>query len=247
MKICVGSWNIWIDSPRDYKGMAKLINKNKIDVIGVQEAAIYYDKKPAQNITEQLADELGYNFVFYPAFDGRPQKQWKVGNAILSKYPIIKSSYHKLNPSRLVFDGTYQTEQRILVSSKIKIDKKTINFLTTHLKFSIKFQTTDLRIAQTENIISIINKLNGPIILTGDFNSTTKNKEIKMLEKKLIRIGDNKPTWTVHPFSYGGWSNDKLKYRLDHILISEDLKYKNFNIIKSKLSDHLPIKADIIF
>jgi len=247
MKINVGSWNIWIFGPRDFKGIAEVIRENKIDILGIQEAGIYFDKGK-ENMAKKIAEELNYSFVVYTAKDSRPNNPWLVCNAILSRFPIIESNFHLLNPSNVKYDGTYQTEPRNLVYSKIGLDEnKTLNFLTTHLKFSIKFETTDLRLAQVENVLSVIKKLSNPIVLTGDFNSTPQNEEIKKIEKFLTRVGGDEPTWTVYPFSKDGWKVNDLKYRLDNIFVSKDLAYQNFKIINSKISDHLPIKVTIDF
>lgn len=246
MNVNVASWNIWIHGSRDYKGMAEVVRENKIDIIGIQEVGVYFDKSLPENMAEKIAKELDFHFVSYPAFDKKPKRPWLIGNAILSKFPITKSEFYQLNPSNIEYDGTAQTEPRILISSKIQLnDNKIINFLTTHLQFSLGFKTTDIRIAQVERILSVIKKLGKPIVLTGDFNAIPESEEIRKIEKFLIRIDGNEPTWTVYPWSLYGWHVEGLKYRIDNIFISKDLAYKNFKIIKSKVSDHLPIKATI--
>lgn len=244
MKINVGSWNILVYGSRDFKGIAKLLKKNKIDIIGIQEAAIYFDKDKTENITEKIAKELKFDYVFYPAFDSRPAKPFIMGNAILSKFPIKKSKFYPLNPPT-VKKGP-ETQPRILVFSEIQLNNnKTLNLLTTHLQFTVRFETSEMRLAQVEKIISVIKRLDNPIVLTGDFNSTPKNQEIKMIEKILKRVDGLDPTWTVLPIEVHGWHVDELLYRLDNIFVSRDLKYEDFEIVKSKISDHLPIKVTI--
>jgi endonuclease/exonuclease/phosphatase family metal-dependent hydrolase len=246
MNVNVASWNIWIYGSRDYKEIAKVARENKIDIIGIQEAGVCFDKNPPENTAEKIAKELDFHFVYYPAFDRRPNRPWLIGNAILSKFPIIKSEFYQLNPSNIEYDGTAKTEPRILVSSKIKLNNnKMLNFLTTHLQFSLGFKTTDIRIAQVERILSVIKKLGNPIVLTGDFNAIPESEETRKIEKFLIRIDGNEPTWTVYPWNLYGWHVEGLEYRIDNIFISKDLIYKSFKIIKSKVSDHLPIKATI--
>ncbi len=246
MDVNVASWNIWIYGSRDYKEIAKVVRENKIDIIGIQEVGVYFDKNPPENTAEKIAKELDFHFAFYQTFDRRPNRPWLIGNAILSKFPIIKPKFYQLNPSNIEYDGTAQTEPRILVSSKIQLNNnKMLNFLTTHLQFSLGFKTTDIRIAQVENILFVIKKLGNPIVLTGDFNTTPESEEIKKIEKLLKRIDGDEPTWTVYPWNLYGWRVEGLEYRIDNIFISKDLAYKNFEIIKSKISDHLPIKVTI--
>ncbi len=245
MKINIGSWNIWIFGPRDFKGIAKVVKENKIDILGVQEAGVYFDKGK-ENMAEKIAEELDFHYIFYPASDIIHKDSYRVGNAIFSRFPIIESKCYQLNPPNIKYDGTYETEPRVLVYSKIQLDDdKSLNFLTTHLQFSLKFKTTAIRLVQVENILSVIKKLDDPIVLTGDFNTVPQNEEIRKIEDLLTRVDGNEPTWTIYPFEKDGWHVEELKYRLDNIFVSKDTAYKNFEIIKSKISDHLPIKIGI--
>lgn len=241
----VASWNIWTFGPRDYKGIAGLIRKNKIDIIGLQEAAVYHDTSPKLDMTRMTAQELRYNYSFFRVWDTRPKTSWTFGNAIISRFPIVNTKPYMLNPPWVKFNGSSTTEPRLLAFSKIRVGKRTINFLTTHLQFTPMFKTTKIRLEEVKNVLRVINKLKSPIILTGDFNSPPKNKEIKLLEKPLKRLGGSRPTWTIHPFEFENWHEDRLRYRLDNIFISRDLKYKNFKMLKSRISDHLPVTADI--
>lgn len=245
MDLKVATWNIWVFGDRDTEGMAELIRKNDIDIIGTQEVAVYFDEDKPRNIAEEIAEELGYYYEFYPAIDFRPEKPYKMGNAVISRYPIEQSRAHKLNPDDLEYDGSYQTEPRLAVETRISSEENEISFLTTHLQYSYKFENTEIRQAQVQNLLSIIEELKNPLVLTGDFNSTPENEGLKKIEGLLCRVGNDDPTWTVHPFEHKGWTVEELKYRLDNIFISEDLKCQNTEIIESDLSDHLPVKATL--
>jgi endonuclease/exonuclease/phosphatase family metal-dependent hydrolase len=245
--IRVASWNIWIFGKRNFKGMADCIKANKIDVMGLQEVGIYSDGNK-ENMAKNIADMLGFNYAFYPSRDLRATKHFIIGNAILSKFPILKSKGYQLNPKYIKDTGTFMTEPRTIINSKIKVGKnKIVNFLTTHLQYSEKFKTNYIKRAEVKTILSLLNTLSKPVILTGDFNLTPKSKEIKLIEKTLKRIGGNKPTWTIYPFEAYGWHEDRLKYRLDNIFVSDDFSYRNFKVVNSKISDHLPIMADVEF
>ena len=241
--IRVASWNIWVFGKRNYKGITRFIKENKVDVIGIQEAAIYYDKKPKLDMARSIANEIGYHYVFFPALDIKPN--YIMGNAIISRFPIVKARSYKLTPPWIKYDGQFENEMRILVASKIKVNNIMINFLTTHLQVTVRFKSTKVRQFQIKKIISVMNKLDGKAILTGDFNSLLTNPELKLLSKRLNRIGGTRPTWTTVPFSHKDWHINKLEYRLDNIFISKNLKYRYFKIGKSKISDHLPIMADV--
>ena len=191
-------------------------------------------------MTKKIAQQLGYSYVFFPSFgNGR---DYVAGNAIISKFPLYGIKSYKLNRRRRGSGN----EARILVTSKIKVGNQVINFLVTHLQPSIEFKSTKVRYSQVRKVISVTNKIKNAVILTGDFNSLLTNGELKLLGRKLNRIGNKRPTWPSVPFDYKDWHINKPRYRPDNIYISKDLRYENFQILKSKLSDHFPIKADIL-
>lgn len=245
MVITVASWNIWVFGDRDTEAMAEIIQENDIDIIGIQEAAIYFDEDEPRHIAEEIAEELGYHYTFYPAIDFRPEKPYKMGNAVISRYPIESSDCYELNPEELEYDGSYQTEPRIAVEAEVNIEGERVSFLSTHLQYSYKFKTTETRKQQVQNLLSAVKTIKNPVVLTGDFNATLDNEEIQMLEDQMERIGDDEPTWTVQPFEHEGWKVNELKYRLDNIFTTEGITCKNAGTIKTEVSDHLPIKAEV--
>ena len=241
----VASWNIWIFGKRDYRGMAKLIKRNNIDIIGIQEAALYFDSNRTLDMAKSIAKELGYHYVFFKSTDIRPSLPMVQGNAIISRFPILASNSYALNSTVVKARSAYEKEQRILVAAKVRTGAGSVNFLTTHLQYSKGFKSTPTRIAQAKKIASVIRALGGYTVLTGDFNSLPSNKEIKIIESCMARIGGNAPTWTVHPSSLPGWTENRLKYRIDNIFLPKGKTCKSFKVLRSKLSDHLPIMADI--
>ncbi|OGI14618.1 hypothetical protein A3K63_03720 [Candidatus Micrarchaeota archaeon RBG_16_49_10] len=64
-----------------------------------------------------------------------------------------------------------------------------------------------------------------------------------MIERKLTRVGGSQPTWTVHPWEADGWRVEGPEYRLDNIFVSKGIKLEEFEVLRSDISDHLPIKA----
>lgn len=243
--LTVATWNIWVYGDRESEKMAELIRENDIEVIGLQEAAIYFDEEEDRNIAEEIAEELGYYYEFYPALDFRPDKPYKMGNAVISKYPIKNSKVHDLNPENVKYDGGYQTEPRIALETEIEIEDNRIKFFTTHLQYSYRFETSEIRRSQVQNLLSAVEEAELPVVLTGDFNSTLDNPEIQSIADELNKVGADEPTWTVQPFEHEGWNVTELEYRLDNIFVSSGIKCQATEVIYSELSDHLPVKAEV--
>ena len=70
--------------------------------------------------------------------------------------------------------------------------------------------------------------------------SKNLNEQLKDLEETLIN-NDTSNTWTTKPFSYNGFKETELKWKLDYIFTSRDIKVKERKLVDTKYSDHLPI------
>ena len=242
----VASWNIWTWEGKDPEGIAEVIKENDIDIVGVQEGATYFEEDGEKwNMVEEVAKELGYEYEFYPALDFRPDKPVIEGDGIISRYPIKQASHRKLNPEDVEYDGSFEKIPRIAVKAIIDTGERDLTFLSTHLQYAYKFQTTEISRNQVNNLLDFVEESEEPVILTGDFNSKLESEEIQMLEGNMERIGTDKPTWTTQPFEHQGFEVDELKYRLDNIFVSDNVDCEKMQLVESKLSDHLMVVADV--
>ncbi len=146
----------------------------------------------------------------------------KQANALLSKYKFMDVKYHLLHEGmkRLVIEATVNCPKRVTL-------------LLAHLSVGDK-----TRKKQIEELTGLVNSINNPVILMGDFNTFRGKEEIKKLLKEThLReeikmheqsIGSTFPTW--HPMR-----------RLDHVLVSPRIKVKRYDVLKYDFSDHLPL------
>lgn len=242
----VASWNLWTWEGKDPEAIAEVIRENDVEIVGVQEGATYFeDDGEKWNIVEEVAEELGWEYEFYPALDFRPDKPVIEGDGVISKHQIKESSHRKLNPDDVEYDGSFEKIPRVAVKTIIEAGETDLTFLSTHLQYAFKFQTTDISRTQVSNLFEFVEESEGPIVLTGDFNSKLDSEEIKMLEDRMERIGSDKPTWTTQPFEHEGFEVDELKYRLDNIFVTEDIDCIGTELVESELSDHLMVIADV--
>ncbi len=235
MKITVLSWNIW--QGKHFPEIIDFLRDKDADIVGLQEVI----EKDGTNTAEEIAAALKLNHAYYQAINktrlGHPQ-----GNAILSKYPIEVSKRHFLSPPEL-YQDTAETEPRIAVEAKIRIGNDLLTVLTVHLAYSDRFEHSDMRDLQVQNLIKILPK--SETILMGDFNSHPEDPNISRIGKVLANADEKptEPTWTLYLHDYEGFREDKLRHRLDYIFASKDLSVEGFKIEQSRGSDHLPISA----
>ena len=132
----------------------------------------------------------------------------------------------------------YSKEGRVYIEAKVKVNNKELTIGTTHLSYTDRFKETESKDKEVNNLISCIKK--DRYILAGDFNTHKTSKYIKWIEKILVN-NDTSNTWTTKPFSYNGFEETELNWKLDYIFTSRDIKVKETKVIDTKYSDHLPI------
>lgn len=230
--------------------------KKEIDLIKSQNPDIFVLQEVTKNIPKFGLNNIDVFHEFenaFPDFKGiiapitykkEKGKEIFFGNAIFSKFSVISSNIHYyLKP--LDWTDDYERQSRNLVEAKVKINGQELYVFTTHFTYSPAFADTPIKVKEAEKVIEII-KDKQPMIIAGDFNSHFKSEVIKKIDKEVLYIDrEHNPTWTKHPFSYKGFEETELKWKLDYIFISERLKCKSFKIIDTDISDHLPIVAEL--
>lgn len=238
MKLKILSWNIWCGTYLDE--VIKFLKTTNADIIALQEAS----EDDKGNISEFIAKELGYKYVYttdidmpfkyLPGYKEDDKRTKKMGNAILSKYEIINSKEHQL----------VENQKRTVIEVNIKIENNILNVFSIHLRHTHQ-EKLALQDLQVENLLKFLPSKN--TIVMGDFNSLPESSVIKKMNESLqnTEIGSNTPTWSVYREGCNTCLVDKIIYKLDYIFISKDMKTSSFKVYDSKGSDHLPISAII--
>lgn len=226
-------WNIWFKENID-NIISELKNINP-DIVCIQELSITADDKSNVDKLKSI-----YSYMYYEVadtfLDGRSQC-----NAILSKYPILNAKKHYVQkPSDDKND--YSKEGRIYLEVQLNIEEKILNVGTTHLSYTHKFEETDLKDKEINELIKCINKTKN-YIFSGDLNTTKTSKYISKIEQYLVN-NDTSNTWTTKPFSYQGFDEKKLNWKLDYVFSTHDIKVVKTKVLETKYSDHLPILCE---
>jgi exonuclease III len=111
-----------------------------------------------------------------------------------------------------------------------------LNLLNLHGLWTGKGKTdTEERVSQSRRIIEFVKTLEGKIILAGDFNLLPDTESLKMIEKELNLknlVKENNVESTRTSFY------KKPDKHADYILVSSDIKVKNFQVLPEEISDH---------
>ncbi len=241
IKLRVGGYNIAhargeesgglneIGKPSKLKGIAQLVKKHKLDIIGFTEISKGDMRVLFRNQPKFIAEYLGFKHVYAQNF--RRGLLATQGNAIVSRYPIVSHQNHKLYLS----DSKH--EQRSCLEAIIDLGKAgKIMVLVAHLSLIAEESTR-----QIEEIWKIVEKSPYPVILCGDFNSRPKSARIKWLAERMRDASANlNTTYKNLPdvkidylFIYGPWrygSSRVTGFDLDYS--DHGLLYNDFSLLK---------------
>lgn len=210
------------------QGIADAINAQRPDLVALEEVDSVTQRAPIDEAKE-LGKLTGMHYFFSKTinFEGG-----EYGDAILSRYPIIKVQHEELPMP----DSSGEARALGIITIKPFRGMK-INFAVTHL--DLRFKN---RMAEIRRIMAVARQSQYPFILGGDFNAFPNSKEVKTLKSYFVfadRIG-----WTLT------FPSDDPRITIDYIVLSpeasKEFQVTSYNVIKDiSASDHLPLVEEL--
>lgn len=239
------TYNLWYS--KNWREEIDFIKKQNPDILTLQEITKNIPKFDLDNtdVFREFEKALSdYKGVVAPISRKLERgREIYYANAIFSKFPIISSKIHYyLKP--LDWTKDYDKQSRNLTEVKLNVGNKELFIYTAHFNYAPEFKDTEIKIKEAKKVSMII-KGKRPMIFAGDLNSYPGSKVINTISQEATYIDkQNRPTWTKHPFSYRGFNENKLNWKLDYVFISRELSCKEFRLVDVSYSDHLPIVVD---
>lgn len=233
------------------------IKTTNADIVCLQEFGFYKKTFTQHDILNALDSIYPYHHIWYK----NQSQQINSGLATLSKYPIIKKQ--KIQ---------YRSANNISIYSDIVVKSDTIRVINNHLesnhlnqsdrnlaalldddtsreeimRHSQKLQTKlgsamKIRALQAEAIRYTISKTHHKLIVAGDFNDVPQSYSYRIIATGLKDAYTSAGKWGY----YWTFNQSLMLFAIDHILISPSIQPINAEIIKTDISDHYPITADI--
>lgn len=202
------------------------IRETEADIVGLQEVERMMPRSGYQDQARIIAEELGYHY-YYGGNINILGVQY--GNALLSKYPIIEASNHKLPKEKL--------EPRGMIEADIDIDGSQWHIYVTHLGLNSKERNK-----QIDYINQVISQRSGNILLMGDFNNYPDSLEMDGLDERMVDSAAALNCFNYYTFA---WQNDKPNVRIDRIYVSENIDLINHEVKSSTVSDHERVLTQI--
>jgi len=236
----------------------QIIRDEQPDVIGFQE--FYTRGKGPYDILDSVQQILNSNnYYFLPVVSNKSEG---IGMALFSKYPIVSHGMIQLASSR--------ASENQCIYADIKKGDKTFRFYSVHLQ-SVRFDPEDYR--YLNNVSPEQGKPEGsamrlgaklktafqkrsiqvfkvkehaatcpyPYLITGDFNDTPTSFAVNQMATGLKNAFIEKGSGLGRTYN-GSFPN----YQIDFVMTSPQFEVMDYHIIEKKLSDHYPVRSDVL-
>jgi endonuclease/exonuclease/phosphatase family metal-dependent hydrolase len=186
---------------------------------------------------EEMTEAAGTKYSAFGATASIPYMQGNAefGNIIASKVPINRSEVVFTN-LEFVKDFNFEDYDyniRNFVHAVIEVNSKKLNILTHHGHHVRDHKNgTEETDRQMNTILEYIKQLDGPVILTGDFNLQPESSSLQGLNSLLVNLSDKYKLKTTR---------NELTSKsevCDYIFASNDIVVKDFYAHKKVVSDH---------
>lgn len=228
---CVGT-----DRKLDVDRVAAVIAEYEPDVVCLQELDVGRARTGHVDQAAAIAERLSMAFHFHPAMRVEAEQY---GDAILTHHPerLIKAD------ALPTVAGVPGLEPRGALWVRLDIGGVELNVINTHLGLVPREQ----RLQATALVGKAWLKhpmMQGPVILTGDFNATSITRPYRILAARLAdaqrRLG-RKPSVKTFPSAFPA-------IRIDHAFLSPEIRptavTAPFSPLARTASDHLPLVLD---
>jgi len=220
---------VGMDKKLDLQRIADVINKERPDLVGLQEVDRGVERTQRKDEIIELAQLTGMEYAFAHNLD---YQGGQYGVTILSKFPIGTIDHR-------MYQNKREAERRGMIRIEVKIDAKPVNFVTTHLDY----QYADGRLFEAEQMVQFLGTVKGPLVVVGDFNDEPTGSAYKLM---LNQFDD---AWlSGHPAADGfSYPADKPIKRIDYVFVrkSDRLKIKKAWVVETLASDHVPVVTEI--
>lgn len=228
------NWKEGNELPVNVARTAEVIAQINADVIGLNEVYNVGDREDFCEQTEKLAKLAGYPYCVFAA--GKEFEWATIGNAILSKYPIVHvkkiavpaPTEEERNPNE---NAWY--EDRVLLCVEIDVNGKNMLVISTHFGLNATEQRRIVDIACKE--IDACDE----VVIMGDFNASSNSEVLSPLYARLKSAA--KETGNMEYT----WASYAPQIQLDYIFVPKTAKIKEYTVYKICVSDHRPISAEI--
>lgn len=239
-RLRVMTWNIHhgegIDGRLDVGRIAALIQRQRVDIVALQEVDRGVERTEKRDLLAELAQATGMHAAFGKNID---HQGGDYGNGVLSRHPIVSATNRH-------YRVCLNNEQRGLQQVAIGIGDRRLQIWNTHLDFHRDPEERLACVAELKEWVRLDRGRKGPVLLTGDLNALPGSPTLESL-KPLFR-----DAWSEAGIGEGFTVPvRKPSRRIDYLLPAkvggDELEVKSIRVLSSEASDHLPVLAEFVW
>lgn len=220
---------VGMDQKLDLPRIAEVINRERPDLVGLQEVDRGVERTQRIDEIAELARLTGMEYAFAPNL--KYQGGW-YGVAVLSRFPILATEHRRYANRR-------EAARRGFMRVEVSVGGKRLNFITTHLDY----QYEDGRLFEAEQLLKALEPIKMPLIVVADLNDEPKGSAYKLM---LTQFTD---AWAQSSVDNQAntYPSDKPAKRIDYIFFTKGngLRAKRAHVLNTLASDHRPLVAEL--
>ena len=224
--------------PYDLSRCAKVIAGLSPDICGLNEVDNFMDRSGNISQTDFIGDATGMKGFFGKATSFSFDLKGAYGNAVLSRFPIIKADTVTI-PDPEIRDENAWYETRSISRVVLDVEGTPVTVLQTHFGLPV----SEKQNAQT-TLVKVIDEIGDkPIILMGDFNIRPNDFLLKPIRERLFDTASLKEGYFR---TWPSYETDKAaKCKIDYVFVSHHFKPVSIEIPETCASDHLPYVVEV--
>ena len=229
----LNTWGGRLDS-----SLGKFLKSQDADFLCLQEAVSLVGPSAIFLPVEEIQEITGLEFsVFAPTFSiNFMHRKAGHGNCIISRLPIQKSEVIFTNQEYepdFDFVKHKNSNMRNFVHAVVDLNGQKLNLLTHHGYWIQEHKNGNPEtLRQMKQLGEYIDDLDGPVILTGDFNLAPDSESIGLINQRLTNLS------TKYKLTTTRTNLTHKKEVCDYIFVSDDVKVKSFTASDEVVSDH---------
>jgi endonuclease/exonuclease/phosphatase family metal-dependent hydrolase len=250
MKVKVLQLNVW--TGRIKGALTRFLREHDYDIICLQEA-VWCQEAPIHlghfvDTVEDLKEAAGLEYDARVSNWGMAllggEATMEQGNVILSRYPIVsvekKRIYGKYRCATNFNIKNGAVDDQGYFALKVKLENG-LTVMTYHGYWKPDPIGDETTVECMRKAADMLRDETGPVLMCGDLNVEAASPAMRELDflKDLTAETGTKQTLMNLKFV--------KDVACDHILISDDIKWSNFEVHKELVSDHAAVSVDIEF
>ena len=242
--------NVWGGRIKD--GLSSFIVEGNYDLICLQEAV--WDKNQTKALdqfmdtVDKIKEKSGFTHEIRSPHFGisilNGTIQYESGNTILSKIPFTHSE-------EKVILGDYQVAtdlssyQQVITHNRYIAQKVTLKNKLTIINYHGYWQKdplgNEISVQCMRSVADMVREEDLPVVVCGDLNVIAESKAMREFDFLTDLTAIHHIPTTLRNIRF------KKNVSCDHILISNDLSYQNFEVIDAPVSDHRALVIKLNF